>query len=245
MNDLERVEAQAMRDLLLAGAGRAESVGGALCVAHERAPVSELNRALPIGAQVDVRAIAEWFAGRPHLVSVPPGYLGLEQSLAAAGYERGCAWMKFTRDAAPAGTAPTDLHIEETLDGEAFALTMGEGFGIPANVARELSGFIGGPGWHCFVARDGDEPAACGALYADGSEAWLGIAATRPAFRRRGAQSAILAARVQKARELGARRLSTETGERVPGRPDQSYRNILRAGFREAYLRPNWRSAPA
>jgi hypothetical protein len=31
-----------------------------------------------------------------------------------------------------------------------------------------------------------------------------------------------------------------ETGERVPDRPSASYRNILKAGFEEAYLRPNW-----
>ena len=36
--------------------------------------------------------------------------------------------------------------------------------------------------------------------------------------------------------------MTTETGEHVEGKPDQSYRNILRAGFREAYLRPNWLS---
>jgi hypothetical protein len=35
----------------------------------------------------------------------------------------------------------------------------------------------------------------------------------------------------------------TETGERVPGKPSNSYRNILRAGFAEAYLRANFMSA--
>ena len=35
------------------------------------------------------------------------------------------------------------------------------------------------------------------------------------------------------------KQLVTETGERVVGRPSNSYRNILRAGFRPAYVRPN------
>jgi hypothetical protein len=34
--------------------------------------------------------------------------------------------------------------------------------------------------------------------------------------------------------------LYTETGERVVGRPSNSYRNIMRAGFRPAYVRPNF-----
>jgi hypothetical protein len=37
----------------------------------------------------------------------------------------------------------------------------------------------------------------------------------------------------------------TETGEIVDERPTISYRNILRAGFAPAYLRPNYVSPPA
>jgi GNAT superfamily N-acetyltransferase len=245
VNELERIEAQAMRDAVVLAGGQAVTTGGALCFSYEHAPVTELNRAIPLGPHVDVGAVADWFGGRAHAVAVPPGYVGLEEMLAAHGYEPGYAWMKFTRDGGPPAAAATDLRVEESLDAEAFALAVAEGFGLPDRPARGLAAIVGTPGWHCFVAWDGDEPAAGGALYADGGEAWVGIAATRPAFRRRGAQGAILAARVSCARELGARRISTETGERVAGRPDQSYRNILRAGFREAYLRPNWRSRAA
>jgi hypothetical protein len=44
---------------------------------------------------------------------------------------------------------------------------------------------------------------------------------------------------VSLAHELGLRLLVTETGVPRDGRPGPSYRNILRAGFREAYVRPN------
>ena len=107
-----------------------------------------------------------------------------------------------------------------------------------AELAFELSALVGAAGWRCFVAWDGDEPAGGGALYVDGEVAWLGIGATRPAYRGRGSQSAILAARIETARALGVKQLATETGEQV----GPSYRNIMRAGFAEAYLRPNWRS---
>jgi GNAT superfamily N-acetyltransferase len=245
VNELERVEAQAMRDAVTLGGGRAGMAGGAMCLQHPGAPAPELNRALPVGAHVDVGEIAAWFAGHAHVVSVPPGYLGLEDALRRHGYAPGHAWMKFRRDDRPSEPVPTDLGVEESLDSDAFAVAFAEGFGIPSEVAAGLCGFVGAPGWHSFVAWAGDEPAAAAALYSDGEQAWLGIAATRPAFRRRGAQRALIAARIECARRLGARRLSTETGERVPSGPDQSYRNILRGGFHEAYLRPNWRSGGA
>lgn len=243
MNELERIEAQAIRDAVVLGGGEAATAGGAVCVRHPGTTLPELNRALPVGAVVDAAAIHRWFDGGEHVVCVPPGYLGLEQSLAALGYARGYAWMKFERGGAPAPPAATDLRVEETLDAEVFALASAGGYGLTAELAASMAAIVGAPGWRCFVAFDGREPAACGALYADGDHGWLGVAATLPRFRRRGAQGAILAARIEAGRADGVRRFATETGERVEGRPDQSYRNILRAGFREAYLRPNWRSA--
>lgn len=66
-----------------------------------------------------------------------------------------------------------------------------------------------------------------------------GFGATRPQYRGRGAQGAILAARIERARELGLRRLATETGAPRDDGTGPSYRNILRAGFREIEVRPN------
>lgn len=97
-------------------------------------------------------------------------------------------------------------------------------------------------GWHCFVAFAGDEPAAAGALFAEGSVGWLGAAATRPAFRRRGGQRAVVAARIERARELGLTTLVVETEAPTEDCAAGSHRNIVRAGFREEYIRPNWLS---
>lgn len=242
MNELERVEAQALRDAVMLGGGEAATAGGAICVRHDGTSLPELNRALPVGAVVDAGAVHRWYGGKEHVVCVPPGYLGLEESLHALGYTPGRAWMKFERGDAPAPVAETEFRIEETLDAEAFVLASQAGDGVTSDLAHSMSAIVGAPGWHCFVAFAGREPAACAALYADGTYAWLGIAATRPEFRRRGAQSALLAARIDAGRDAGVRRFAAETDERVEGRSDQSYRNILRAGFREAYRRPNWHS---
>jgi GNAT superfamily N-acetyltransferase len=230
VNELDRVEAQALRDAVLAGGGRAERVGGAVCLMHPRVPMPELNRAIPVGAVVDVRAILAWFDGREHSVCVPPGYLGLEEQLRALGYEPGDSWMKFRRGDGPAPNAATTLRIEQTTSADAFSIASG--------TPPELSGFVGDPGWLHFIAWDGDEPVASGALYADGEDAWVGVGATREEWRGRGAQSALLAARIEAGRRLRVRRFATETGEEQ----QPSYRNILRAGFHEAYQRPNWRS---
>ena len=75
----------------------------------------------------------------------------------------------------------------------------------------------------------------------EGGIAELGIGATLESARLRGCQLALLHRRIVDAAEGGCETLFVETGERVEDRPAGSYRNILRAGFEEAYLCPNWK----
>lgn len=241
MSELERIEMQATREAVVLGGGRAELIGGAVCVSHPLVPIMELNRALPVGDVVDVDAIASWFGGR-HSIGVGLERSELAHELEERGYEPARTWMKFERDATPAPSVGTDLRVEETLDAGLFGDLAAQGFGMPTEAAAAIALIVGAPGWNCFVAWAGDEPAASGVLYADGTSAWIGVGSTRSDFRRRGAQNALLAARIDAARALGATLLTTETGELLPDLPASSYRSILRAGFREAYLRPNWRS---
>src|SRR5919198_468066 len=72
---------------------------------------------------------------------------------------------------------------------------------------------VGRPGWSCYVAYDGDVPAGAGTLYVHERIGWLGFGATLPRFRGRGAQSAILAARIEEARRQSCSVVTTETGE--------------------------------
>ena len=241
MSDLERIEAHAVRASVLPGGGRAETVGGAICFAHPLVPIMELNRAIPVEAAVDIDAVAGWFTA-PHAVCVTADRASLGRGLAARGYEYASSWMKFERGSEPAPVQETDLRVAETLDAELFGSLVAEGSDIPAPAAAPLAAIVGQPGWRCFIAWAGDEPAGSGAIFIDGASAWIGAGSTRPDFRRRGAQTALLAARIEAAREAGVTTMATETGERGPGKSDQSYRNILRAGFRESYLRANWTS---
>jgi GNAT superfamily N-acetyltransferase len=93
------------------------------------------------------------------------------------------------------------------------------------------------------LALEDGAPAATGALFADQGAGWLGFGATLPDFRRRGAQRALLAARIELAIAAGCDLVVTETGEPQPGRPDASYRNIVWSGFEPAYVRANLRAA--
>jgi GNAT superfamily N-acetyltransferase len=238
---LERIEAAALRSAVPLGGGRAEHVGGALCVAQPLIPIPELNRAIPLDSQIDLQAIHAWFAGGEHVVAVPPEHAPLAGSLAKHGYRQVPSWMKFERSKDAPPPEPT-LPVAETVDAADLELIFAEGTGFAEAQWPALTAIAGAPGWRCFVAWIDGEPAGMGFLFIDGEAAWCGIGMTRQAFRRRGAQSAVLAARVAAAREAGATVITTETGERVADRPSSSYNNILRAGFREAYLRPNWRS---
>jgi len=215
---------------------------GALAVRVSEAPANPfLNHALGISTVEQLEAITEFYGDVRHAVSPEPG-VDLDAPLHARGYEPGYAWMKFSRGVERPEPTATDLVVAE-VDGTRafdFARAAVEGLGEPDRVADWLTQLPGRDGWHCFVAYEGGETAASGALYVSGQLGWLGIAATRPHFRRRGAQSAILAARIERASELGCALLVTETGELVDERPSGSYRNVLRAGFEPRYLRANY-----
>jgi GNAT superfamily N-acetyltransferase len=66
-----------------------------------------------------------------------------------------------------------------------------------------------------------------------------GLGATLAEHRGQGAQTALLAARIEAAREAGAGVLTTETGIPAPGEAGPSFHNIQRAGFAIAYRRAN------
>lgn len=240
MSEVERVEADGYAVFCELAGGTVARVRGGVCLSAP-VPVPELNRVADVTDELDLDAVAAAYDGRAHAVSVPPEAAALHDELAARGYSEGDAWMKFVRGPEQAPPVDTTLRVEETRDIALFGQTAAEGFGLPAEAGAGFA-VAGRPGWHCFLAWDGDEPAGAASVYVDGSVAWFAGASTRPAFRGRGAQNALLAARIELARNLGVERMTVETGERVEGRPDQSYRNILRAGFRALYLRPNWRS---
>jgi hypothetical protein len=241
--ELERAEAEGYGSVMSAVGVPVIRVAGAVCFAAPGIPDIQANRVAGLGVERDptdgeLDEIETFFRdhGSRAAISLTPN--SLHDRLLERGYTAGYPWMKFRRDAAPVAPVTTELNVEQTTDGEAFGAVVAEAFGLPTG-----SGFFGGlagrPGWTLFLARDGDDVAGAAALFLEAGVGWIGFGGTRPAFRGKGAQNALIAARIEHGRSQGARAFTTETGERVPDRPSGSYRNILRAGFEEAYLRPN------
>jgi GNAT superfamily N-acetyltransferase len=166
----------------------------------------------------------------------------LAPRLAERGFEPGYAWMKFRRGVEAPPPVETTLRVDEigAEHGATFGAIVARGFGLPEFAGEWFAALAERPRFHLFLAYDGAEPAGAGALFVGEGVGWIGVAATLPEHRRKGAQGALLAARIRRARELGLRVLATETGERTDDRPSGSYRNILRLGFEERYLRPNY-----
>jgi GNAT superfamily N-acetyltransferase len=191
--------------------------------------------------------IERFHAGRgvPVLIAVRDG-ASAEGLLAERRYERGYAWVKFERDVSqPVTVARCEFAVRavEPHDAEAMGRVVADGFGLPADLSSWFAALVGRRRWHCLGAYDGPRLVACGTLYVQGEAGWLTWGATAPGHRGRGAQKALLGARIQLARRLGLQTLVTETGEREAGRSDASYRNIIGAGFQPRYRRPFWRSA--
>ena len=195
----------------------------------------------------DLEAAIAWAEERstPYVSVTPglPGTAAAEEWLRGHGFEPTYAWMKFVRDPHPPRfPAPDGVEIVEVTapDQEPFGAIAALGFGMPAWGAELFAHLPGREGWRCYVARVDGEAQGCGAMVIEDGVAELGIGATLEAARGRGCQTAVLRRRIIDATEAGCHTLLVETGERVPDRPSASYRNILKAGFEEAYLRPNW-----
>jgi GNAT superfamily N-acetyltransferase len=151
-------------------------------------------------------------------------------------------WVKFVREPLPIAEATTELTTRPVRPEEAtaFAEIASRGFDLPLPVVQMLRALPTRPGWHVYGCFDGAQPAAVAAMYVRDEAAWFGFAVTEPQFRRRGAQNALLVRRIQDAAALGCQRLYVETGDKVPGEPQNSYRNIERVGFRRIYARDNF-----
>jgi GNAT superfamily N-acetyltransferase len=82
-----------------------------------------------------------------------------------------------------------------------------------------------------FMAFDGTRPVAIAALCIFEDLGYLTAAATAESHRKRGAQQALIAKRVERAEQIGCSILVSETLTML----EHSLRNLRRAGFREVY----------
>ena len=229
----------------------AERLDGALYLQARQIHQTQFNRLCGLGMKADEAAIESacrkfseagvaqaWFQVAPG-----PQRSETEAQLEQAGlrlHER--RWVKFWRPPEPTPQTATDLEIVPVnrRSADKFADAVLAGFGMPPMLKPWLEALPRRAGWHCFMAVDGDGVVAGGAMHVADRIGWLGIGATRPEHRQRGAQSSLLAARIEAGLALGVEGFTTETGRPLPSEAGPSFANIQRAGFRIAYDRPNW-----
>ena len=231
-------------------------VGPALVLGARNDPSILLNRTLGLDATGAPRPehLAEiedlyrgWGVGRHfvhlHTAAAPPEVLARAEEL---GLAEARAWMTFHRRPAALRQPATSLTIRKAGPSEApdFGRIVASAFDLTPAAAPLLAALTDDPRWHLFVSYDGDAAAGAGALFVSGEAALLDWGATDPAFRRRGSQGAIMAARISLAHDLGCAHVFTETGAAAGDDPQHSYGNILRYGFGELSLRQNLAPAP-
>jgi hypothetical protein len=162
--------------------------------------------------------------------------------LAARGLTRSATFVKAWRDVKVPSEIDTNLRIEAIgpSDAAAWATVERAAWGMPAAMTPWFTSSVGRPGWSHFMGFDGEVPVTAAALFVSGDVAWLGFGATVPTHRRRGGHGALLARRIRDAAALGCSLLVTESGEDTAHAPNPSYHNLVEAGFRVAYRRPNY-----
>jgi GNAT superfamily N-acetyltransferase len=222
-------------------------------------PITELNRAMAVGVQDvpsrdDFDAVLTWLdthASSWALQIAPNANArGVPDYLEKASLARtGAGWAKFVRTEGVPALEPLGVEVQvETVGAAAadvFGKTVANGFGLPADCAAWFAALVDRPQWQCFLATIDGEPAAGGTMFVRDGAAWLGIEATLPAYRGRGAQRSIVARQVSAAVGMGARVQTCETAQPA-NRNDpgfSSYRNQERAGFTRTYTRPNFKRA--
>lgn len=258
----EEIERLALEDLhaaatpqLRAKLGiKGQVIGGGFVSVAARLPASAIviNRAIGLGlgareSEETVRQVIEAYT-QPGIarffVQVHPEAqpAALPRMLEAQGLQKARGWQKFARGRDPVSAHRTDLRVK-LIDSEhaaASAKIACDGFDLGDIAQPWLALLPTCDRWHVFMAFDGDQPAGTGAIFIDGDIAWTDFGATAPAFRKRGAQFALLAARITFALDHGCKQIFTCTGEDVPGDPQHSYSNIVRCGFKETYVRANY-----
>jgi len=260
--EIEHIERAALEDMSAAATGElaeelglhSRTIGSAFVSALSALPASAIvaNRAIGLGlAETETRDTVDTLVDHYARVGVARYFVHVHPEakpesipdwLLSRGLERTRGWAKFQRgrEAPPAVDSPLRVRPARAQDAEAFGRIEAEAFDLGAAGAPWLARLVGRPGWHVYMSFDGEQPAGAGVLYVRDEVGWLDWGATAPAFRGHHSQSALLRRRIVDALDLGCRILGTTTGEEVPGDPQISYKNIVKMGFEEVYVRANY-----
>lgn len=240
---------ETLRDLPGNPAGvTVERIGGAVALACETLPdLDFVNTVHGLDPADDdqVASVTAFYrgAGRRGWTEVAPGpgADALMERLTAAGWAQTGFWCTF--HGAPAALpAPEGVDVAEATaaDMPEFARIHLDGHEVPPDdrdaAEAAVRGWFGQPGWRLYLARVDGVAAATAALTIGDGLGYLANAATLPAMRGRGCQTALLARRIADAAAAGCDTIAS-LAEFGSG----SQRNLERAGLRVAYTQAVWR----
>ncbi len=156
-------------------------------------------------------------------------------------------WVKHYRSAENPPAVETDLEIREvstSQEAQRFGDIITDSFEWPGEMSSWFTNLVGRKCWKTYLAFEAGDPVAAASLYIKDDCGWLSFASTLPNWRGKGAQTALIARRIQDAAELGCKVLTVETAEDNEQKRSQSLSNIQKMGFEVAFIRPNflWKS---
>lgn len=157
--------------------------------------------------------------------------------------EQGPAWAKLVRSSASDSVyPPSEVTCRQVRSSESalFASIICSGFGLPETLIPVWASIVGKHAWSCFFALDGDTPIGTGAMYSSGNRSWLGGGTVLPAFRNRGAQKALISARLCEGTARGTSAFVVEAKFSSADAANVSYDNLKKLGFEHVYSRSNF-----
>jgi len=175
---------------------------------------------------------------------VPPGeaYDGVPEALAAAGWSRVDEHCSFAGPLDPGRSQGGDTPIRAVGSDsvEEFARTLLAGHEAPederAEAVIDIAGWLGVPGWRLYLVELDGRPAAAGVLITTDGAAFLANASTRPEYRGRGCQTALIRRRLEDGMQAGC---DLACALAKPGSASQ--RNLERAGMPLCHTQSVWR----
>jgi hypothetical protein len=261
--DIELIEAEAWSELQLQSPRdfqrqfgiTVERIAGGVLLLANRSPTLAVNRVLGLGLsqplterQLDAVIAAYSTAGVERFVvqwSPAAEPAAVPEWLADRGFTLLSRIAKvYRRSDGVSMEKPQDARLSVTEigaeDAEVYERIVAAPLGVPEGLGPGIRSTVGHPGWRYYMVHDEERPIAGAALYVRGRLGWFGLGATIESDRRRGAQTALFARRFADAARDGCDWVSADTLAETPDRPNQSYRNMRRAGFATLYERPNY-----
>jgi GNAT superfamily N-acetyltransferase len=222
--------------------------GGAVALMARHLPVPSFNSVagLRAGHETELEALVAWYRSngvRAQFETVPGYYdpaLGRELTRLdyfQSGFHTSlvCGRTAVPAVAPGAGTSVERVEsaaaMEDFLDAYIAGRSIPDGAGFKANVRAWLAE----PGWQLYLGRCESRPAAAAILFLHEKVGYCADAATDPAFRGRGLQTALLARRIEDAFAAGVDFVCSGTDFL-----SQSHRNMERAGMRVQFVRALW-----